>query len=252
MWENLTKNLSSFISKNAPALLTGIGVTGVVTTSVLAVRATSQAVRDLQEAESEQTEPLTNIEKVRLTWRYYIPTALSGIATITCVVGAQSLNSKRQTAILSMYALSEKALTEFKTKTEEIVGEKKTKEIKDEVAKEHMMNVPMVNSEVIVTGLGEHKVFDGLSGRYFKSDIETIRRAINDINAQCYNDMYASVNDFYKLIGLPPTLYGDEQGWNMDNRLEIEFSSHLAPDTNEPCLSMEYHGLPKHGYGKIW
>lgn len=251
MFDNLVRNVSHFVSKNAPAILTGIGVSGVLTTTVLAVRATPAAVRDIQEAESERVEPLTNLEKVQLTWLYYVPAGIAGCVTIVSIIGAQSLNAKRQSALLSIYALSEKALTEFKTKTEEIVGEKKTKQIKDEIAKDHLTGVPMVNSEVYITGRGEHLCFDSLSSRYFKGDIESIRKAVNDINQQCINDMSASVNDFYDMIGLPHTALGDEMGWSTDNFLEIEYSSHLS-EVGEPCISLEYHGRPDSKFGKIW
>lgn len=247
----IVNNVSRFLTRNGPSILTGIGVGGVVTTTVLAVKATPQAHRDILDAESERVEPLTNVEKVKLTWRYYIPAAVSGLATVASIVGAQSINSKRQTALLSMYALSEKALSEFKDHAEKVIGEKKVKEIHDEVAKEHLTQVPMVNSEVFITGKGEHMIFDALSSRYFRSDIETVRKAINDINQQCYQHMYASVNDFYSLIGLPRTALGDDMGWNNDNPLEIEFSSHIS-EAGEPCLSLEYHGRPDQKFGKIW
>ena len=62
--------------------------------------------------------------------------------------------------------------------------------------------------------------------------------------------MYASHNDFYRLIGLPGTTYGEEVGWRTDNMMDLEYSSHLAED-GRPCLCIEYHVAPVRNYYKI-
>jgi hypothetical protein len=45
-------------------------------------------------------------------------------------------------------------------------------------------------------------------------------------------------------------VFGEELGWNVDNILDIEFSSHLASD-GKPCLCLEYRSDPIRGYHKF-
>lgn len=238
------------LSDNMPLLLTSAAVAGVVSTTVLAVRATPQSLRDIWDAESDLDRKTTIWEKTRLVWKYYIPAAVVGGATIASVIGAQSLNTKRQAALVGLYSLSNQAFVEYKDKVVEKLGEKKEKDIRDEVMKDRVENDPPKSSEIIITGKGEHLCYDSITGRYFKSDIEKVRKAQNDINHTCLNDMYASLNDFYRLIGLPVTAYGEEIGWRYDNLLDISFSSHVTED-GEPALCLDYAMDPIRGYYKM-
>lgn len=248
--KNVIKTVGKTLSDHAPAILTGLSVVGTVGTVVLGIRATPHAIRDIMDAESERTEPLTNVEKVRLVWRDYIPTALSGVATVGCILGANSIHAKRQAAAIGLYTLTDTAFREYQSKIVEQLGEKKERKVRDDIAIEAAEKSPPVKSKIIMTGKGQHLCRDSLSGQYFMSDIEAIRKAQNDINAQCINDMYASQNDFYRLIGLPPNVFGEEQGWRSDHMLDIEFTSYLSED-DVPALLLNYRLEPIRGYYKI-
>ena len=200
-------NLRKLISDNLPLILTSVAVTGVVSTTVLAVKATPAAIRDIQEAQSELLE-ISKLDIVKLTWHHYIPAALIGGATIASIVGVQSINMKRQAALVGLWSLTDRAFLEYKAKVIETLGEKKEQKIVDEIVEERMQNADNFNKEIIVTGQGTHRFKDTISGRYFEGDLESVRSAVNDINFQCINEMYASVNDVYRLLGLPPTAYG--------------------------------------------
>jgi hypothetical protein len=146
-----------------------------------------------------------------------------------------------------VYSLAETALKEYQEKVRQQIGVAKEKEFRDDISKDHLLDTPMATSQVFITGAGETLCYDSYTGRYFKSDMEAIRRAQNDINAQIFREMYASHNDFYKLVGLEKVTYGDEIGWNAENLLDIEFSSHLASD-GKPCLCIEYRAEPARKY----
>jgi len=70
--------------------------------------------------------------------------------------------------------------------------------------------------------------------------METIRRAENDINSQIHNEMYATLSDFYDIVGLPHTSMSDETGWDSAKKLEIKYSPVMAPG-GKPCISFEYN-----------
>ena len=103
------------------------------------------------------------------------------------------------------------------------------------------------SSEIIIANGGTVLCYDELSGRYFESDVETIRKAENDINAAILSYMYASLHDLYVALNLPPTPYSSEVGWTSTNLLEFKFSTCLSED-NRPCISLGYSTYPVRDY----
>ena len=92
---------------------------------------------------------------------------------------------------------------------------------------------------------------DSISGRYFRSDLDIIRKAVNEINRTMTYDFYVSLDEFYNKINLDPIKSSDRLGWNMDNGLlELEFSTCLT-DNDEPCVVIDYSILPKYGFDRI-
>lgn len=248
--EQMSKGLKRLVVDNSPLILTYISVAGVLSTTILAVKATPRALQDLINSQEFAEKNLTTRETVEITWKHYIPAAVSGAVTIASIIGAHSVHTRRNAALVTVYSITETALKEYQAKVKEQLGENKERKVREEVAKDYIANTPMVNAEVHITGTGEQLCYDSFTGRYFKSDIETIRKAQNDINARIINEMYASHNDFYRLIGLSGTTYGEEVGWRTDNLMDLEFTSHLAED-GRPCLCIEYHVSPVRGYYKI-
>lgn len=251
----IVKNIKFGITKHSPEILTGIGIAGMVTTTILAVKATPKALKLLEEEATEKNIPkedLTIKEKVKITWKCYIPAAVTCGTSIACLIGASSVNAKRIAAIATAYNISETALNEYREKVIETVGEKKEKLVRDKVAEKHVQDRPVSNTEVIITEKGNTLCFDPISGRYFKSDMDKIKKAKNDINWRLLNDMYVSLNEFYDELGLAPTSLGDELGWVVDKgKVDIYFSSQLT-DEGEPCLVMEYSIAPKYDYDKLY
>ena len=98
---------------------------------------------------------------------------------------------------------------------------------------------------------GNTLCYDSISGRYFKSDIEKIKKAENELNKKMLNEMYLSLNEFYDELGLRPTSLGNELGWNIDDGLiDIHFSSQLSED-DQPCLVLDYCVAPRYGYERL-
>lgn len=246
----LAQNATKFVSDNSPTILTAMSVAGVVTTSVMAVKATPEAVRDIWDAESELTEVLSPKDKIKLCWKHYVPALTMGAMTIACIISANTISTKRNAALMSLYTFTEKSLKEYQEKVVETFGENKEQKVRDDIAQDRVNNDPVSTKQVIITGGGDVLCYDTLSGRYFENNIEAIRKAENDLNKLLLDDGYASQNEFYHLIGLPPTKLGEELGWTSENLLSLEFSSVLSED-NRPCLSINYRVEPKVGYYKF-
>nr|DAW59431.1 MAG TPA: hypothetical protein [Caudoviricetes sp.] len=246
---NFIKTVGNKLSEHSPEILTGIGITGLLSTTVLAVKATPKALRLIDEKKEENnTDELTNMEVIKTCWKCYIPAAVTASISVACIIGANTVNNKRNAVLATAYKLSESAFSEYKEKVIETIGEKQEKEVRDKIAKDRIERNPVNNNEVIITGKGDVLCYDVVSGRYFKSDVDRIRKAENTLNKKLMNDMYCSLNEFYDLIGLPFTQMGFDLGWNVnDSLVEIEFSTQLSED-DTPCVVIQYSVLPKCDY----
>ena len=198
-------------------------------------------------------EELTTLEKAKACWKCYIPAVVTGTLSAACIIGGHSVNARRNTALAAAYALSDSALREYKEKVVETIGEKKEQTIREKVAEERIKKDPATNREIIVTDKGTTRCYDYLSGRYFYSDVDTINKAIIELNRMIVTDMcgYASLNDFYDELGLDHTGIGDDLGWRIDDgRIDISFSAKVSSD-GVPCLVLDYSVAPKHGFARI-
>ena len=253
------------LTKHSPAILTGLGIAGMITTTVLAVKATPKALELINDATIDKVddqvlngkEPdeivntLTPIETIKAAWKPYIPAMIMGTVSVACIVGGSSVNTKRNAALATAYTLSETALSEYKNKVVETIGEKKEREIRDKIAQDKIENNPPVNREIVITEKGNTLCYDGVSGRYFKSDIENIRKVVNTLNSRLIDEMYVSLNDFYYEIGLKMVDVGDRLGWNVnDGLIDVSYSTQLAED-GTPCLVIEYGVAPRYDYRNL-
>lgn len=251
---NLFKEVQTFVTDHSPEILTGLGIGGMITTTVLAVKATPKAltlIKDKQEElYPESTQKLTPAQTIKATWKCYIPAAVTGVTSIACLIGASSVNARRNAALATAYNLSATALSEYKEKVVETVGEKKEQAIRDKVAEERIKKEPVNQSAIIVSGTGNTRCFDTITKRRFVSDIEQIKRIVNELNRRMINgDDYVSLNEFYYELGLTDGCdIGDELGWNVTRGLiEIDFSAQLDTD-GVPCIVLDYSVAPKRGY----
>lgn len=247
----LIKNTQFVLSKHSPEILTGLGIAGMITTTVLAVKATPKALMCIDDAAYEKEElSLTGVEKVKACWKCYIPAAITGTVSIACLIGASSVNARRNTALATAYKLSETALTEYREKVVETIGEKKERNIKDAIAKDNVEKNPVMQQNVIITGKGDTLCYDKLFGRYFKSDIDALKKIENELNRRMFSESYISLNDFYYEVGLDGVDAGEDLGWNIDNGyIDLNFSSQLSSD-GQPCLVVNFNIPPKYEYYK--
>lgn len=238
--------------KHSPEILTGIGIAGMITTTIMAVKATPKALDKMVEIKEKRKnqedkkefakDVITKVAPV------YIPATVIGGLSISCLIGASSVNFKRNAALATAYTLSESALKDYQNKVIETFGEKKDEIVRAAVSKDKIEKDPVENKEVIITSNGNTLCYDSLSGRYFKSDMQSIKKAVNDLNYRMFSDMYVSLNELYDELGLEHNDTGDLLGWTIDRgQIEIEYDSHIASD-GTPCLVLNYSVAPRYDY----
>lgn len=245
------KSVQTAVTHHSPEILTGIGIAGMITTTVLAVKATPKAIRLINEYEEtvlRDHEKIKPIDAVKVAWKPYIPAAVTGTVSIACIIGASSVNARRNTALATAYKLSETALTDYREKVVETIGEKKEKKVRDAVAQEQLVKNPVNQKDIIITGKGETLCYDSAFGRYFKSDIDRLKRIENELNRRMRDEVHISLNEFYYEVGLEEVAAGHDIGWNIDRGyIELDYSSQLTAD-GTPCLVVSFGTPPRYDF----
>lgn len=249
MEKSLTTSIKETFDEHGSEILVGVGIAGFFTSGILAIRATTKAVKLLERREEEKGEKLTKKEVIKNVWLYYLPSLIiSGLST-ACVIGGYNINYRRGAALAAAYTLSESTLKKYQEKIVEKIGEREERKVRDEIAEDKIKKNPVSEHTVILTEKGNTLCYDSLSGRYFKSDIEKIKQSINEINKRMIDEMSISLNDFYSELGLDPIGVGYNLGWDVNRNgfLDISFTSHLTAE-DVPCLMLNYQTYPLFEY----
>jgi hypothetical protein len=251
------KTIEKFVSDNAPGILTGVGVVGAISTSVLSVKATIKAkdilaeetdrrFRDIPDIGIDEAKRFTKSETVKLVWTEYIPPAGTLAVTVAAIVCANRISAGRMAALATAYSLNEKRFSEYRDKVVEKFNPNKERQLRDEIAQDRVTENPPKESQIIITGNGDVMCLDIPTERYFKSNMEKLRQVMNDINAQVNEFGSAPLSDFYVALGLKETPYSEDLGWTRDSLLNVQFSAVLTSD-NQPCIAIDYQMDPIRG-----
>lgn len=236
------------LTDNAPEILIGFGLAGMLTSTIMAVKATPKAIELIEDEENYLNRDLKPIEKVKVAWKPYAPAAIGYCASAALIISANNANSKRSAMYAGAYKLSEQALLDYKDKVIETIGEEKEREISDKVVK-RKCQASQPASEVIY-GTGQCLCHDPLSGRYFNADMDKIRRVENDLNYRLMKENMVSLNEFYEELGMECTEMGFRYGWNIDEGLiEVRFTSNITDD-NRLCLIVSFARNPRLDFDK--
>lgn len=239
--KTMAKSVWAGAKKHSPEILIGMGIAGAASSVIFAIKATPKAMILLEEKRQELgVEKLEAKEIIKTAAPVYIPTAVSFGVSVACIVGASSMNARRNAALTAAYTMSESALRTYRDKVLETVGEDKEREIRQKAAIEQQQKTPEPQALVVSSAAGQLKCFDSLSGRYFVSTKNEIDKAVNEFNRQLRDDMRISLNDWYDLIGLDTNKLGDMLGWDIERGyVETCYASRLDED-GLPCLVVNY------------
>lgn len=237
----LIASSSDFVKKYSPQILTGLGVGSAVASVYLTYKATIKATSMYIDKHSDEPTPLALAKE---EWKsFLVPLGVLAVGT-TCSILSNSIGTRRVAAMASAYSLLDKTFVDYKEEAKSLVGKGKEKAIHDKVAEKIVTKNPPVEGNVIITGNGETLYCDSLSGRYFKSNADEVKHAINKLNYELRAQDHVSLNEFYDMLGLEHTKLGEELGWTSDNFVDVEFSAQLYND-QDPVIVLDYSVEPK-------
>lgn len=248
----ILRSSQSFMVKNSPTILTAVGVVGTLTTAVLTGKAAYSSALRISEAripeERGDRDPLTQREIVELVWKEFIPPAVVGVVTLTAIIGANRIGTRRAAAVAAAFKLSEKMAEEYRQKVVQHMGAHKEEMVRSDVARERIQQTPGV--ETIILNDAEVVFYDSWSARAFKSTRERVEAAVNQVNHQILQSWCVSLTEFYDLLGLEKTAVSDDFGWNTDEILDIYYTSTLLPD-GKPACEIRYNTVPFQNFYKV-
>lgn len=229
----LANSLARMIKRNSTTILSSTAITGVATTAYLTARATWSV------ATNEDAVPTDSLkDNVAVYWKFYIPAVASGLVTSACIIGVAKVGNKRAMAAQAAFILTERAYSEYRDKVIEEFGEKKDEKVRSAIAEDRVRKNPP-SQEVIIVSAGTVLCCELYTGRYFQSDMETLRKAQNDLNEQLIQNDQISLEEWYHMIGLQSTSFASDVGWNSDKMMALEFTTVLTED-GRPCLAFSY------------
>ena len=177
------------------------------------------------------------VETIKVAWKCYIPTAIIGLSTIACIFGANEINKNQQAALTSAYILLDNAYKEYKDKVGALLGDDANTYIQ-----KSMVEDKYKKTDISVEG--EKQLFYEYNyGEFFERTKMDVLNAEYNFNKLFTSRGYATLNDFYELLGLPITQEGYIIGWTVQEGYSLVDFEHelLIMDDGLECI---YINLP--------
>ena len=244
------RKLGKKIDKYSPEILIGCGLVGFVTTVILVAHEAPIAKerlddlhRELGESDEEITKAGVIFKEAKTVLPVYAPAIVSGAVSCGCILGSYHISSKRTAALATAYELANSSLLEYQQKVVEKIGEKKEAEIRHEMHEDDIRNDPpeKVNNEVVYTD--GKTLFKDFTGRYFRSNVDIVRRAEKTISERLFTEMHVPLNDFYWELEIGPTEIGNDLYFQVDHGIEVAMDP-IKGENGETITFLDFLSRP--------
>ena len=241
------------IKKHSPEILVVVGVAGIVTSTVMACKATTKVseivnetketidtIHEVLETEKENPEGVYTQEDANKDLaivytqagvkfaKLYGPAVLVGVASIACMVGSNRILRKRNVALAAAFATVDKSFKEYRGRLIERFGEDmdrelrfniKAKEIEETVVDEEG-NETVVTKTVQVADPNAYSMYsvvfcEGSTGWTKNPELNKLFliQQQNHANDRLKLNGIVTLNEVYEMLGVPKTAYGQIAGW---------------------------------------
>lgn len=234
------------VVKHSPEILMGLGIAGVITSTVLACRSTLK----VQEILDYKEENMNNIKEVLAEGRedyteedarkdktiimtttairlmkLYVPSVIIGAGSIACLLESHNVMRNRNAGLAAALAATTESFKQYRERVTEKYGDEVDKEMRYGIKKEKKEKDGKKTKEEIVVGCDEKE----LSGyaRYFNENninwsydpqfnLMFLRQNQNWANDKLISQGYLYLNDVYEALGFPKSKAGQVVGWVYD------------------------------------
>ena len=256
-------NSKNMVQKHSPEILAGVGVVGVVASTVMACKATMK-LNDILEESKETRDKIREVEsnpryeeqyshedaKKDLTINYtqtglkiaklYAPAVILGSASLGCLLASNDILRKRNAALSAAYMTVDKSFKEYRSRVAERFGEEIEKEIRYNIKAEEVTSTVVAEdgSETTVTETiktmdpnlySDYAKFFDEASPYWQKDPEYNFMFLKS-QQQYANDLLKArgrlfLNEVYEMLGIDKTKAGQIVGWvyNPENPIGDNF-----------------------------
>ena len=262
---NITKNVGKAfnkakfgIRKHSPEILMIGGAIGVVSSAIMACRATTKLseVMNNHKATIEQIHHVANHPEmlpensytkedakkdVAITYtqtglklvKLYAPSVILGTLSLTCMITSNNILRNRNAALAAAYTAVDNGFKIYRKNVVDRFGEEVDKELKysikakefEETEVDEKGKEKKVKKTVDVSGLEEYspyaKFFDCGCDNWQKDpdhNLWYLRQQQNYANDKLKSQGYLFLNDVYDMLGIPRTKAGQVVGWIYDEK----------------------------------
>ena len=242
------------VRKYSPEILAGVGVVGVIASTVMACKATTK-LNDILAESKEQLEQIKTVavdpayadkyteddakKDTTITYvqtgvkvaKLYAPSVILCASSLGCLLASNNILKKRNAALSAAYMTVDKSFKEYRRRVAERFGDEVEKEIRYNIKAKEITTVDEEGNEVKETV----KVMEGADNPTTYSDYarffdESCPAWQNDpeynltflrAQQQYANDLLKAqgrlfLNDVYKMLGIDITKAGQVVGWIYD------------------------------------
>lgn len=244
------------IKKHSPEILLVTGITGVVTSAVMACKATTKVDAIVEESKKsinmihegmeagnicdvEYTEEdgkkdlaIVYIQTGVKFAKLYGPSVLLGLTSIGCILASNNIIHKRNVALSAAYTAIDRSFKGYRSRVIERFGESmdrelryniKTQEVKETVVDEETGKKKTVKSTVSVVDPNTYsdyaRFFDEYCAGWTKDaeyNLMFLRQQQNYANELLKSRGHLFLNEVYDMLGIDRTKAGNIVGWVYD------------------------------------
>ena len=262
------------VKKHSPEILVVVGVAGVVTSTVMACKATTKA-GDILEEHKNQMNAIDQVVKMdrddyteedhkkdtTIVYtqtaikfaKLYSPSIMIGVLSLGCIIYSHNILTKRNAALAAAYATVDRGFKEYRGRVVERFGKELDHELrynikaqefeKTEVDKKG--NEKVVKETVNVADPNLYSDYarffdDGCNGwsKDPEQNLTFLKCQQAYANEKLKANGYLFLNDVYKMLGIPATKAGQIVGWIYDEKNPIgdNFVDFGLYDMNKPVV----------------
>lgn len=256
-------NTKNGVQKHSPEILAGVGVVGVVASTVMACKSTMK-LNDILEESKETRDKIREVEsnpryeeqyshedaKKDLVINYtqtamkvaklYAPAVILGSASLGCLLASNDILRKRNAALSAAYMTVDKSFKEYRQRVVDRFGEEVEKEIRYNIKAEEITSTVVAEdgSETTVTETvktmdpnlySDYAKFFDEASPYWQKDPEYNFMFLKS-QQQYANDLLKArgrlfLNEVYEMLGIDKTKAGQIVGWvyNPENPIGDNF-----------------------------
>lgn len=231
------------VQKNSPKLLFGVGIVGIVGSTVLACRATMKLAETLDEFKHEvdmtkdinlthTIEPIDqrkNLARIYATntlklGKLYAPAIVVGGASIAALTGSHVVLTRRNASLTAAYAAVFSAFDAYRERVRQELGDEKERDIRHAITLEKTK----VNDRIVQMRKTDPnkwsmyaRFFDAAGSTEWQKDAESNRAFVqcqqNYLNHMLNIRGHVFLNEAYDRLGIDRSQAGQSVGWILDD-----------------------------------